>query len=62
MSRRHSYDTLKSNAHAHFLWWDAMLSINARLGKGLVLAQLNMLDFVDFPWKPLRIGKVGWGE
>lgn len=42
-----------------------MVSLNAG-ESGLVLPQLNVPDFVDFPWEPLPDGRsrmgIGWGE
>ena len=37
-----------------------MLSLNA-WGRGLILPQLNVPEFVDSPWEPLTIEGNGWG-
>lgn len=37
-----------------------MFSLNAG-GRGLILPQLNVPEFVDSPWEPLTIQGNGWG-
>lgn len=44
----------------HALWWDA-LPIHGTRGSGMVLSQLNVPDFVGFPWNALPFGRSKWG-
>lgn len=47
------------------LWRNTLLSLDSS-GRGLVLTQHNMADFVDSPWEALPFLRsrwgVGWGE
>lgn len=48
------------NIHCEQKKWDGMFSINA-VGRGLILPQPNVPDFVDFPWKTLPLRRSGQG-
>lgn len=43
-----------------------MLSLNVGVVGSLVLPQLNVSGFIDFPWEVLPLGRsgsgMGWGE
>lgn len=45
---------------SHPLWWDTLLILDTA-GRGLVLPQLGLPDFVDSPREVLHPLRSGWG-
>lgn len=41
------------------LRWDTLLSLDAG-GSGLILPQMNVPGFIDFPWEALYFGRSRW--